>query len=162
MAGGRIYATLNVRLLNAFFDAFLGLLINFQPFHFSAQGGVSVGTGFTLDLWIVNIHISVEISAMLYVEGLSLGGRAHVDFWVFGFEINFGADSSRPSRLDLTAFWDLIMKTKRAKSKSLLDAGEPHVEDDPPPKPNVITCESVMEPDGENKKETPQGKPWVV
>jgi len=80
MAGGRIHATLNVGLLNAFFDAFLDLLINFQPFHFSAQGGASVGIGFTLDLWIVTIHVSAEIGAMLYVEGLSLSGRAHVNF----------------------------------------------------------------------------------
>ncbi|KAF8457871.1 hypothetical protein BDZ91DRAFT_629347, partial [Kalaharituber pfeilii] len=50
MAGGLLHASLSVGVLKAFFDAFADFLINYHPFAFYAQGGVSVGVRFTLDL----------------------------------------------------------------------------------------------------------------
>jgi hypothetical protein len=90
MGGGRLHAALTLGPLSAWFDAFLDFLINYRPFHFNAIGGISVGTRFTLDLWLVTTRISAEVGTTLTVAGPPMGGSVHVDFWVFGFDIIFG------------------------------------------------------------------------
>lgn len=112
MAGGRLHATLNLGALSAWFDAFLDLLLNFQPFYFYAVGGVSVGVKFSMDLWLVTIRISVEIAATLTVAGPPMAGMVHVDFWVFGFDINFGGGMTpRPIPQTLPEFIKLVLKS---------------------------------------------------
>ncbi|KAI4184419.1 MAG: hypothetical protein L6R41_004748, partial [Letrouitia leprolyta] len=54
------------------------------------------------------------------------------------------------------------MKTKGATPKSFLLGEEAPNPNDSPSRPNVITCESGMESDGQAKKQTPEGTPWVV
>ncbi|KAK5988133.1 hypothetical protein PT974_12273 [Cladobotryum mycophilum] len=119
MAGGRLHATLNLGALSAWFDAFLDLLLNFEPFYFRAVGGVSVGIKFSMDLWLVTVHISAEIGATLTVAGPPMAGMVHVDFWVFGFDINFGGSmQSRPIALKLPRFIDLVLKSGTNGSSS--------------------------------------------
>ncbi len=120
MGGGRLHASLSAGQLGAWFDAFIDFLINFRPFHFTAGGGIAVGVRFSLDLWLVTIRISAEISATLAVMGPPMAGTVHVDFWVFGFDINFGdLDAARqqdplPS---VTAFRDLALKSGGGSGK---------------------------------------------
>ena len=87
MGGGRIHASLSLGALYAWFDAFLDFLMNFEPFFFHLHARVAIGVRFTLDLWLVTVRISCEISAQLDLTGPSFGGIVHVDFWVFGFDI---------------------------------------------------------------------------
>ncbi|QUC21319.1 uncharacterized protein UV8b_05562 [Ustilaginoidea virens] len=114
MGGGKLNAALSLGPLTAWFDAFLDFLINFRPFKFAADGGISVGVRFSLDLWLVTIRISAEIGATLSVLGPPMAGRVHVDFWVFGFDIDFG-DRDRALRegavgmLTLDAFKELAL-----------------------------------------------------
>lgn len=116
MGGGKLNATLNLGPLNAWFDAFLDFLINFRPFKFAADGGISVGVRFTLDLWLVTIRINAEIGARLSVLGPPMAGRVHVDFWVFGFDIDFGdrdaaLTEGMANNLTLAKFKALVLKS---------------------------------------------------
>ncbi|KAM0193470.1 hypothetical protein ACHAPI_007539 [Fusarium lateritium] len=95
MGGGRLDVTLSVGPLSAFLDAYIDFLINFKPFHFIADGGIDVGVKYTLDLWLVTLHVNISISCELEIEGPPIHGKVHVDFWVFDFNIKFG-DSSNP------------------------------------------------------------------
>lgn len=90
MGGASLKVTLELGSLGAWFNAYADFLINYRPFFFQAEGGVSVGVKYTLDLWLVSLPISLEIGARLYLQGLPIIGRVHGDFWVFGFDVNFG------------------------------------------------------------------------
>ena len=107
--------------MGAFFYAFAEFLINYSPFHFTGEVGVSVGVSFTLDLWICTIHISVDISALLTLHGPPFGGIVYVDFWVFGFTIGFGASDGGRDPLLLSQFYDLLiqMEQKTAATKAI-------------------------------------------
>ncbi|KAK0747051.1 hypothetical protein B0T18DRAFT_326987 [Schizothecium vesticola] len=112
MAGGKLSASLTLGPLYAWFDAFLDMLINFEPFYFAAMGGVSVGVRFSMDLWFVTIRISVEIGATLMVAGPPMAGMVHVDFWVFGFDIHFGGSMTpRPKKRTFAEFRMAALKS---------------------------------------------------
>ncbi|KAK3320289.1 hypothetical protein B0T19DRAFT_361934 [Cercophora scortea] len=121
MGGGRLYAALTIGALSAWFDAFIDLLINYRPFYFSAVGSISVGVRFSMDLWLVTVRISAEIGATLTVAGPPMAGTVHVDFWVFGFDIDFGDKSgmARPDRMELGAFKELALKSASAGGAGL-------------------------------------------
>ncbi|KAK3307145.1 uncharacterized protein B0T15DRAFT_432459 [Chaetomium strumarium] len=168
MAGGRLDASLSLGPLSAWFDAWADLLINYKPFHFTAVGGVSVGVRFTLDLWICTIHISVEIGATLYLAGPALHGTVHVDFWVFGFDIDFGDDSGGPAgKLGLEQFYDLALQADLSKAVAAgASTGTGDDRDDPPsasPPPHVYSCNEGLVPTGSTES-TPNkdDEPWRV
>jgi len=112
MAGGRLRATLSLGPLKAWFDAQANMLINFDPFYFQGDVSVSVGVSFTLCLFIVTLYIKIEIGAALYIRGPPFGGRVYVNFWVFGFNINFGAGAEQPAALTLTEFWGMCSQSQ--------------------------------------------------
>jgi len=120
MGGGRLHAALSAGPLSAWFDAFIDFLINYRPFYFTAAGGLAVGVRFSMDLWLVTVRISAEISATLTVMGPPMAGTVHVDFWVFGFDINFGdLDAARhpPPKLELSQFEELALKSGDGSGK---------------------------------------------
>ncbi|PON22934.1 hypothetical protein TGAM01_v208189 [Trichoderma gamsii] len=57
-------------------------------------GASQFGVRLTLDLWLVTSRMDAEIGARLNVLGPPMAGRVHVDFWVFGFDIEFGDRSA--------------------------------------------------------------------
>jgi len=136
MAGGALHASLSVGVLEAFFDAFADFLINYHPFSFVAQGGDSVGVRFTLDLWFVTIHISVEIGATLTLQGPPISGLVHVNFWVFGFDIHFGPNTTPDAkRALLIEFCHLVLQT-----------GSPSAATGITPLPHLFICNSGLLP----------------
>ncbi|UKZ74639.1 hypothetical protein TrVFT333_002309 [Trichoderma virens FT-333] len=132
MSGARLLWTkmgaLNLGSLYAYFDAFLDFLINMEPFFFQLQSRIAIGVRFTMDLWIVTIRINAEVSASLQVSGPPFGGVVHVDFWVFGFDVKFGASPSRPEKLSIDKFWEMSSKL---------------------PPACILTCESGLEHNSE-------------
>ncbi|KAK6516196.1 hypothetical protein TWF506_006107 [Arthrobotrys conoides] len=163
MGGGRLHAALSLGALYAYFDAYVDFLINYKPFHFQAEGGISVGVRFTLDLWLVTIRIAVEIGATLKLAGPPMGGVVHVDFWVFGFDIEFGASPRAAPKLSLEEFWQTALKDSKSTAAKMITSGsEKDVEDEAAgvEKAFLITCESGLEP--EDKKETKENDPWFV
>ncbi|KAI1171807.1 hypothetical protein F4777DRAFT_593405 [Nemania sp. FL0916] len=123
MAGGRLHAAFYAGPLSAWFDAFADFLINYKPFYFNMQAGLSVGVGFSIDIWFIHIRISVEIGAQLYLWGPPIAGRVHVDFWIVGFDINFGADASRNEAVSLQEFYDLVLQSQVGTSLSAFASG---------------------------------------
>lgn len=73
-------------------ETYVDFLINFQSFHFVADGEISVGVRFVLDMWLVTLHTSVDIAATLHMEGPPIRGTVHVYFWVLGIEVDFGGN----------------------------------------------------------------------
>jgi hypothetical protein len=123
MGGGKLHAALSLGPLRAWFDAYVDFLINYQPFYFMGDGGLSVGVAFDLDLWLVTIHIQVEIGATLHIEGPPVAGFVHVNFWVFGFDVKFGTPAKKPDVRTLDEFYGLLLQSSTGSS----NASKPHV-----------------------------------
>jgi hypothetical protein len=173
MGGGKLHAALNLGPLSAWFDASLDFLINYQPFHFSAVGKISVGVRFTMDLWIVTIRINVEIGAVLTVAGPPMAGIVHVDFWVFGFDIKFGGNMAlKPPPLPVGDFMKLVLDSATNSGSALPVANfQRQLTDAPKAKPTtqpiIFNCKEGLIPQDEEKKtksktEAEIEKPWVV
>lgn len=110
MGGGRLRASYSAGPIAAWFDAFANFLIQYQPFHFTAEAGVCIGASFNLDVWFIHIHISVEVSADLYLWGPPLAGIVSVNIKVAKFNIHFGDDNKGPSALHLDEFFNLVLQ----------------------------------------------------
>ncbi|KAH8689866.1 hypothetical protein BGW36DRAFT_465854 [Talaromyces proteolyticus] len=165
MGGGRLDVALSLNPLFAYFNAFVDFLINFKPFSFIAEGGLTVGVRFTLDLWLVCINIKVEIGARLYIEGPPIRGRVHVDFWVFGFDVNFGAeDQSKPEALSLDEFIEVVCQTHTSGIPSfnaLPTSSGAESDADKDPEAHVFAVQEGLIPQ-DKVKSTPSGEMWVV
>ena len=111
MAGGTLHLSLSTGPVSAYADVVMDAFINFKPFHFHAFIGLSVGVECEIDILFIHIHISVHLGADLVLWGPhDFGGRAHVYFWFFGFDISFGADENTEAKnpIDLCDFVDLV------------------------------------------------------
>ncbi|RYP91655.1 hypothetical protein DL770_002221 [Monosporascus sp. CRB-9-2] len=177
MAGGRLHAAFSAGPLGAWFDAFADFLINYKPFYFNMQAGLSVGVGFSIDIWFIHIRISVEIGAQLYLWGPPIAGRVHVDFWIVAFDINFGNDVSRNEAVSLQDFYLLVLQTganpalsaarrgmltmeshdevEAEEGRQLLEAARPKNEGH-----NFLAQSGLLNP--EDKPERDQNEPWIV
>jgi hypothetical protein len=177
MTGGRLDAALKLGPLSAWFDAYAGMLINYKPFFFSADGGISVGVGFVMDLWICTIHISCEVAANLHLQGPPISGTVYVDLRVFGFSVDFGSKSSiSDEALCLADFYRLVLQADlSAQTSSLLSSSlspgggaissqpEAVPDDASLPPPHVYTCNAGLVPSG-SAASTPNSTDdaWVV
>ena len=179
MGGGRWDVSLRLGPLEAWFSAYIDFLVSFKPFYFIADGGVSVGIRFTLDLWLVTIRISVELSARLSIQGPPIHGYVHVDFWVFGFDIAFGKSSGKPDVLSLSDFIDLACQAKGSTAVDMFDTilastrvsgqrqgrvigDQKGVESkDAESKAHVLVVQSGLVADG-MPESRPSGDPWTV
>lgn len=90
IAGLHINFVLSPGLLRAWFDAYADLLLNYAPFNVVVTGGLTIGVLYNTDTQFIHIHVSVEVSATPYPYGALIAGIVYVDFWVFGFDIEFG------------------------------------------------------------------------
>ncbi|KAK6948489.1 hypothetical protein Daesc_010256 [Daldinia eschscholtzii] len=177
MAGGRLHAAFQAGPLSAWFDAFADFLINYKPFYFNMQAGVSVGVGFSIDIWFIHIRISVEIGAQLYLWGPPIAGRVHVDFWIVGFDINFGRDTSRNEAVSLQDFYLLVLQAgtsaalAAAKGNKLVTGAEEDVRTEEEPEllavtrpknegHNFLAQSGLLNP--EDNPERDQTVPWIV
>ncbi|KAK5455896.1 hypothetical protein LTS15_005214 [Exophiala xenobiotica] len=95
MAGGSLHMSLSVGPVSAYYDVMIDAFINFRPFHFRAHISLSVGVECDIDILFIHIHISISLGADLVLYGPhDFGGRAHVNFWFFGFDVHFGASEN--------------------------------------------------------------------
>ncbi|KAI1610919.1 hypothetical protein EDD36DRAFT_306992 [Exophiala viscosa] len=110
MGGSMLHASMSLGPIQAWLDTAFDALINFHPLHYNVSFSVSIGVSFNIDFWFVHIHIGATVGAHLQIQGPQLGGIAHVDFYLFGFDVNFGASPSIPSAQSLDQFWTLVHK----------------------------------------------------
>ena len=165
MGGGRLHVTLTLGALYAYFDAYADFLINYQPFHYIADGGVSVGVKYTLDLWLVSIPISIELGADLHLEGNPMCGRVRVNFYVFAFSVDFGLQPSKPDPVSGDDFWLMVMRSSGGGQPDLIpqllqneDSGADHTDEDP--KAHIIACTEGLISEG--KGASKPGDKWTV
>ncbi|KAF8243743.1 hypothetical protein K440DRAFT_663915 [Wilcoxina mikolae CBS 423.85] len=118
MGGGRLNAIFSAGPIHAHFEAWANFLVNFRPFYFIADMGVCVGVAFHLDLGIIEINISADISATLHLGGPPFGGVVDVDLWVHNFSIHFGPQNNRPAKLEWEEFLELVMQPGPGKVES--------------------------------------------
>ncbi|KAH6972720.1 hypothetical protein BKA56DRAFT_592736 [Ilyonectria sp. MPI-CAGE-AT-0026] len=150
MAGGMLLAALSLGPLSASFSAWADFLLNWEPFFFEGDGGVSVHVEFTLDLWIVTIHIDVEIGANLHIQGPSTAGTVHVDFWVFGFDIDFGSSGDKPQNpMLLNDFYTHILLQQSSSGPQGTNQ-------------HTVTCTNGLVPDTHGQARTAPAAPWKV
>lgn len=123
MGGGCLHALFSCGALSAHFDAWADFLICLHPFYFQGDLGVSVGVSFTLDLWICTIHINVDIGASVYLMGPPFRGTVHVDFWVFGFDINFGDGDNNTDPMAFADFLGLLRQVNQQDPSGSPSAG---------------------------------------
>ncbi|KAH8688320.1 hypothetical protein BGZ61DRAFT_391574 [Ilyonectria robusta] len=149
MGGLRIRAALSVGALYAWFDAAADFLMNYAPFHFTAEVKVSVGVRYSMNVWFVTVHIAIEVAARLALMGPPLQGIVHVDFWVFGFDIAFGDKdgAALPEPASSVEFWDLVTQ---AEGKSAAGTKDAH----------LFSCTKGLVI--ENKKDIKASDPWLV
>ncbi|KAE8347698.1 hypothetical protein BDV24DRAFT_157174 [Aspergillus arachidicola] len=161
MGGGRMELKLSLNPLYAWFTAFIDFLINYKPFFFKAEGGVSVGVQFTLDLWLVTIKIKVELGARLYIEGPPISGTVHVDFWVFGFDIDFGNKSGASAEpLPLQDFIELVCQTHTSGPTALLGSSSSR-RTSQVQEGHIFAVEEGLIPEAEIESQPSEG-PWIV
>ncbi|KAL2107140.1 hypothetical protein VUR80DRAFT_5667 [Thermomyces stellatus] len=120
MGGGRLRASYAAGPINAWFDAFANFLVQYQPFNFNADAAICIGASYNLDVWFIHIHISVEVSAGLYLWGPPLAGIVSVDIKVAKFDIHFGEGQKEHDPLNLDQFFGLVLQasSKQAEQKA--------------------------------------------
>ncbi|EAQ91833.1 hypothetical protein CHGG_00068 [Chaetomium globosum CBS 148.51] len=125
MGGGRLHAAYHLGPIEAWFDAFADFLINYKPFHFMAEAGVSVGVRFNLDVLFVHIHISVEVGADLKLWGPPFAGDIYIDIKVHKFSIPFGNHSTEKPPASLVEFYNLVLQASSKTDSSPKAAAAP-------------------------------------
>lgn len=171
MGGSRMHVALSVGPLDAWFDAYADFLINYKPFHFMGDGGVSVGVSYTLDCLFVSIPLKLEISCQLYLEGPPMGGRVHVNFWVFGFDINFGPSPDPVLPVSIAGFYDLVLQSDTPNTLSTTNlfaapASQKHmimdVGDAGTNQPHLFSCVDGLLTAKDQPQKTVPNTPWQV
>ncbi|EWY92156.1 hypothetical protein FOYG_05742 [Fusarium oxysporum NRRL 32931] len=155
IAGASLHAILDIGVLHAFLDAWVGSLINYQPFMFTSSGGINVGVRYTLDLWFLTIYINIQVGATLFLQGPPFQGVCHVNFWVFGFDIAFGPsdarqtateeDSSKPQIFTCNSGLVSSMKPEPKDPKEVTKMAHDFVPNsDPPPPVWSVTADTFV------------------
>ncbi|KAI5777099.1 hypothetical protein EDC01DRAFT_761429 [Geopyxis carbonaria] len=161
MGGGALRASFHAGPVTAFFDAYADFLVNYAPFAFAAELGVAVGVRYDIDFLFIHTHVSVELTARLRLWGPPLAGSVHVDFWIVGFDIDFGARQRASMPLGLLQFYHLAVQATTAAGAA------PRVETDAPAPGEAHTFACVAgllataDATGAGAERT-EASPWVV
>lgn len=108
MGGGRLQVTFQDGLLHSYFDAWADFLINYRPFSFVGDIGVSVGIGFTIHIWFFTINFNVHFRAAVHLHGPLMAGYVFVDWDIISFTIHFGDSSPKNEPLSWDEMWALL------------------------------------------------------
>ena len=92
MAGGLLEASYESGDIAAWFRVWANAYIQWKPFWFEFDGGVSIGV--RVDTWLGTVR--VEVGADFRIWGPEIGGTANVKLWVVSFTIRFGAAENKP------------------------------------------------------------------
>jgi hypothetical protein len=155
MGGGRLEIVFSCGPIYAYVDAHADFLINFKPFHFMGEVGVTIGVQFRLDIGLIHIRIGADIGADLQLQGPPFGGIAHVDFYICGFDIRFGPQPGPAPVLSLDDFYTFVKETGPTSKVPPTDTA------DPAQSFLLHNLEDGAVADSGTSKSVP-GTPWVV
>lgn len=94
MVGGELKAVYQVGNLKAWFDAHADIIVQWKPFWFYANIGITVGASYKMDLLLTTCTVTVELGCDLQFWGPATGGSVYVDWYIISFTIPFGADNT--------------------------------------------------------------------
>ncbi|HEX7117668.1 MAG TPA: DUF6603 domain-containing protein [Longimicrobiales bacterium] len=101
MAGGGLQVLYSSGALTAWFKAQMDALVEWAPFHYTLDIGVTLGASYRADLGFVTKTFKVELAATLSVWGPPMGGKVHVNWYIISFTVRFGAKpTERPAPLE--------------------------------------------------------------
>ena len=100
MAGGKLSAVYRSGRIRAWFIAYADFLLNWEPLHYTADLGVSIGVDVNLALF----HVRVSLRVDLHLWGPPFGGTIHVDLDVISFSIPFGEKRAPPEPIKAPGF----------------------------------------------------------
>jgi uncharacterized protein DUF6603 len=95
MVGGKLEATFNSGRISAWFTVYLDVVVNWEPFYFEAELGISLRVEAALFL----TSIKLTIGASIKMWGPPVGGIAHIDLAVVSFDIDFGRPKTKDPEL---------------------------------------------------------------
>jgi hypothetical protein len=126
MAGGSLEVVFQAGGLRAWLTANADFLVEWQPFHYEIDIGISVGVSFTFSLFGAQITLSLEIGASLELWGPPFGGTATIHLWIISFTIPFGDQTPTAPALSFNEFnVALLPKGQGAGQQDALDAQGP-------------------------------------
>jgi hypothetical protein len=88
MAGGALHAQVDLGNLHAWADFSIDFFVGWEPFHYFAEAQIGIGARWKC--------FHTHASADLRVWGPDFSGSAAVDWWIFSFDIDFGAAAATP------------------------------------------------------------------
>ncbi len=125
MAGGYLKVLFEAGPLKAWLDAYANFLIEWKPFFFSVDIGITIGASFGFTVSGVSITIKAELGAKLHLEGPPINGQVEVDWYVISFTIPIGDKKTETNDANLKS-WDAFAnsflppnETPAATQKSL-------------------------------------------
>lgn len=105
MVGGELNATYQSGNLKAWFDAHADIIVQWKPFWFDANIGITVGASYKTNLLFTTATVSVELGCNLEVWGPPTGGAVTVNWYIIKFTIAFG--SKKTSAPAITGWSDV-------------------------------------------------------
>jgi hypothetical protein len=90
MAGGSLDITFQSGNLKAWCDLYADFLVQWTPFWFEVDFGISIGASYRLNLGFTTKTITAELGASLALWGPPTGGTAKVKWHIFSFTVSFG------------------------------------------------------------------------
>ncbi|HKS27376.1 MAG TPA: DUF6603 domain-containing protein [Pyrinomonadaceae bacterium] len=141
MGGGSLDLEFHSGNLSAWFTAYADFLIQWKPFYYTADIGISIGVSYRVHLLFVTTTIKVELGADLNMWGPPTGGEVHVHLWIVSFTVSFGPSYGQGNDyLEFSDFQTLLPqdKPKSQQPAPMMKSMAMAAEDDNPPFQNVI------------------------
>ncbi len=114
MAGGGLHADMRTGNLHAWADLSVDFWVAWEPFHYDARLRVGIGAQWRC------FHTSA--SADLHIWGPDFSGTAHVDWFIFSFNVEFGSRSpAAPLPISLEHFKKSFLGVDTADPKTADD-----------------------------------------
>lgn len=107
MAGGYLSVLFEAGPLKAWLNAYANFLIEWKPFYFSVDIGVTVGASFGTTVGGVSVTLKAELGAKLHLEGPAINGFVEVDWYVISFTIPIGSRSTETTNAPLKG-WNVF------------------------------------------------------
>jgi hypothetical protein len=164
MGGGSLDLEFHSGNLSAWFTAYADFLIQWKPFYYTVDIGISIGVSYRLHLLFVTTTIKVELGADLTMWGPPTGGEVHVHLWIVSFTVSFGPSYGQGNDyLELGDFKTLLPqdKPKSQQPSPMMKAAHSMAlaaEDDEPPFQNVV---NLVINAGRFPQQSPDGR-WLV
>ena len=109
MAGGELDASYKDGALKAWFKVWANLLVQWKPFFYSFDVGVSIGASYRMSVRIpfvgrISKTFKVELGGELKIWGPDFSGVATLNWCIISFSVPFGANNGKKNLPALT--WD--------------------------------------------------------